>query len=172
MNYGGTERSPHRVIARNIEALNYALEGIPGSAVRVHLCWGNHPGPHVHDLEVSELFPHFRNLKPRAISFEAANPRHDHEWEDWYDAALPDDMVLVPGLIDSTTNFVEHPRLVTQRILRFSSIVGRERVIAGVDCGFGTFAAQRPHVFPSIVWAKLKSLSKGAKMATDKLWKS
>ena len=102
------------MISRNIEALNNALEGIPGDAVRVHVCWGNHPGPHAHDLEVRELFPHLRSLKARAISFEAANPRHEHEWEDWKDAGLPDDMVLIPGLIDSTTNFVEHPRLVAQ----------------------------------------------------------
>jgi 5-methyltetrahydropteroyltriglutamate--homocysteine methyltransferase len=171
MNYGMKDRAPHRVIARNIEALNNALEGIPGDAVRVHVCWGNHPGPHAHDLEVRELFPHFRSLKARAISFEAANPRHEHEWEDWKDAGLPDDMVLIPGLIDSTTNFVEHPRLVAQRVLRFAEAVGRERVIAGVDCGFGTFAAQRPHVFPTVVWAKLKSLSEGARMASDKLRK-
>jgi 5-methyltetrahydropteroyltriglutamate--homocysteine methyltransferase len=116
------------------------------------------------------LFPHLRNLKPRAISFEAANPRHEHEWEDWKAASLPDDMILIPGLIDSTTNFVEHPRLVEQRLMRFVEAVGRERVIAGVDCGFGTFAAQRPHVFPSVVWEKLRSLAAGASMASDKLW--
>jgi 5-methyltetrahydropteroyltriglutamate--homocysteine methyltransferase len=172
MNYGNRDRTPHRIIARNIEALNNALEGIPGAAVRVHVCWGNHPGPHAHDLEVRELFPHLRRLKARAISFEAANPRHEHEWEDWKDAALPGDMVLIPGLIDSTTNFIEHPRVVAQRVLKFADAVGRERVIAGVDCGFGTFAAQRPHVFPTVVWAKLKSLSEGGRMASDTLWKT
>ena len=168
MNYADASRDPHRIIARNIEALNLATADIPPHAMRVHLCWGNYNGPHVRDMEVANLFPHLRRLRARALSFEAANPRHEHEWEDWRSAAMPDDMVLVPGVIDSTTNFVEHPRLVAQRILHFVDAVGRDRVIAGVDCGFGTFATQRVQVFPSVVWAKLKSLADGARIASEK----
>ncbi len=170
MNYGPGARDPHRIIARNIEALNIATANIPPHAMRVHLCWGNYPGPHVRDMEVAGLFSHLRKVRARALSFEGGNPRHEHEWEDWRDAKMPDDMVLIPGVIDSTTNFVEHPRLVAQRILNFANAVGRERVIAGVDCGFGTFATQRVQSFPTIVWAKLKSLSEGAAIATGKLW--
>ncbi len=170
MNYGPGPRDPHRVIARNVEALNLATANIPPHAMRVHLCWGNYPGPHVRDMEVAGLFPHLRKVRARALSFEGGNPRHEHEWEDWRDAKMPDDMVLIPGVIDSTTNFVEHPRLVAQRILNFANAVGRERVIAGVDCGFGTFATQSVQSFPTIVWAKLKSLSEGAEIASAKLW--
>jgi len=170
MNYGPGARDPHRVIARNVEALNLATANIPPHAMRVHLCWGNYPGPHVCDMEVAALFPHLRKVRARALSFEGANPRHEHEWEDWRDAKMPDDMVLIPGVIDSTTNFVEHPRLVAQRILNFANAVGRERVIAGVDCGFGTFATQNAPSFPTIVWAKLKSLSDGAAIASTLLW--
>lgn len=170
MNYGPGPRDPHRIIARNIEALNLATANIPPHAMRVHLCWGNYPGPHARDMEVAGLFAHLRRVRARALSFEGANPRHEHEWEDWRDAKMPDDMVLIPGVIDSTTNFVEHPRLVAQRILNYAHAVGRERVIAGVDCGFGTFATQRVQSFPTIVWAKLKSLADGAAIATGKLW--
>jgi 5-methyltetrahydropteroyltriglutamate--homocysteine methyltransferase len=167
MNYAGGEVDPHRIIARNIEAANIAIGDIPGDRVRLHLCWGNYAGPHTHDLPVTELFPLLRKTKARALSFEAANPRHEHEWEDWRSAGLPDDMVLIPGVIDSVTNFVEHPRLVAQRLRHFVDAVGAERVIAGADCGFGTFAASTPTVFPSIVWEKLRVLSEGAAMAGE-----
>jgi 5-methyltetrahydropteroyltriglutamate--homocysteine methyltransferase len=164
MTYNGGEADPLRIAARNIEAVNHAISGIPGDRVRLHLCWGNYAGPHTDDLPVAELFPLLRQTKARALSFEAANPRHEHEWEDWRAADLPDDMILIPGVIDSVTNFVEHPRLVAQRIRRFTDAVGVERVIAGADCGFGTFAATTPTVFPSIVWGKLCALAEGAAM--------
>ncbi|MCC6777764.1 MAG: cobalamin-independent methionine synthase II family protein [Hyphomicrobiales bacterium] len=159
-----------KIAHRNIEAVNYATANIPPAAMRLHICWGNYHGPHTYDLPVAELFEVIRRSRPRAILFEGANPRHEHEWEDWQNADLPDDMVLVPGVIDSTTNFVEHPRLVAQRLKRYADIVGRERVMAGTDCGFGTFALRHHQVFPSIVWSKLKALSAGAQMASDTLW--
>ncbi|HEX4193301.1 MAG TPA: cobalamin-independent methionine synthase II family protein [Stellaceae bacterium] len=162
MKYASGDVDYRRIIARNIEAANIAIGDIPGDRVRLHLCWGNYAGPHTHDLDVAELFPLLRQTKARALSFEAANPRHEHEWEDWRNAGLPDDMVLIPGVIDSVTNFVEHPRLVSQRLRRFVDAVGAERVIAGADCGFGTFAASTPTVFPSIVWEKLRALAEGA----------
>ena len=164
MSYERREADPLRIAARNIEAVNHAISGIPGERVRLHLCWGNYAGPHTHDLPVAELFPLLRQTKARALSFEAANPRHEHEWEDWKRSALPDDMILIPGVIDSVTNFVEHPRLVAQRLQHFADAVGAERVIAGADCGFGTFAAVTPTVFPSIVWEKLRVLAEGAAM--------
>jgi len=164
MIYDAQEIDPLRIAARNIEALNHAISGLPGDRVRLHLCWGNYAGPHTDDLPVAELFPLLRQTKARALSFEAANPRHEHEWEDWKSAGLPDDMILIPGVIDSVTNFVEHPRLVAQRLQRFVDAVGFERVIAGADCGFGTFAAATPTVFPSIVWEKLRVLAEGAAM--------
>jgi 5-methyltetrahydropteroyltriglutamate--homocysteine methyltransferase len=164
MNYAGRETDPLRIAARNIEAVNHAIGGIPGDRVRLHLCWGNYAGPHTHDLPVAELFPLLRRTKARALSFEAANPRHEHEWEDWKRSGLPDDMILSPGVIDSVTNFVEHPRLVAQRLQHFADAVGAERVMAGADCGFGTFAQTTPTVFPSIVWEKLRVLAEGAAM--------
>jgi 5-methyltetrahydropteroyltriglutamate--homocysteine methyltransferase len=164
MKYASGDTDYRRIIARNIEAANIAIGDIPGDRVRLHLCWGNYAGPHTHDLDVAELFPLLRQTKARALSFEAANPRHEHEWEDWRGAGLPDDMVLIPGVIDSVTNFVEHPRLVAQRLRHFVDAVGAERVIAGADCGFGTFAAATPTVFPSIVWKKLRVLAEGAAM--------
>ncbi len=159
-----------KIAARNLEALNHATANIPPDAMRLHLCWGNYHGPHTHDLPVAKLFDVLKTARAGAISFEGANPRHDHEWEDWRDAKIPDDKVLIPGVIDSTSNFVEHPRLVAQRIGRYAAIVGPERVIAGIDCGFGTFALPEPTVFPSIVWSKLKALSEGARMASATLF--
>jgi len=156
---------PHRIVARNIEAVNIAIANIPGDRVRLHLCWGNYAGPHTCDVDAARLFPLLRETRARALSFEAANPRHEHEWEDWARADLPDDMVLIPGVIDSVSNFVEHPRLVAQRINHFTDAVGHERVIAGTDCGFGTFALATPTVFPSIVWGKLRALAEGAALA-------
>lgn len=164
MIYDGQEADPLRIAARNIEALNHAIGDLPSDRVRLHLCWGNYAGPHTDDLPVAELFPLLRWTKARALSFEAANPRHEHEWEDWKSSGLPDDMILIPGVIDSVTNFVEHPRLVAQRLQHFADAVGAERVIAGADCGFGTFAAATPTVFPSIVWEKLRVLAEGAAM--------
>jgi 5-methyltetrahydropteroyltriglutamate--homocysteine methyltransferase len=159
-----------RVAHRNMEVLNEATADIPAEAMRIHICWGNYGGPHTHDLPVAKLFEVLRRTRAQAISFEGANPRHEHEWEDWRQAALPDDKVLIPGVVDSTTNFVEHPRLVAQRIKHYADIVGRERVIAGTDCGFGTFALRHHQVFPSVVWSKLSALSEGARMASAELW--
>jgi len=120
----------------HIEVLNHALRNVPASAVRMHVCWGNYEGPHDHDIELQRILAIVLSAKPQAISFEAANPRHAHEWTVWRDAGLPDDKVLIPGVLDSSTNFVEHPELVAERILRFAAIVGRERTLAGSDCGF------------------------------------
>jgi 5-methyltetrahydropteroyltriglutamate--homocysteine methyltransferase len=137
--------------------------------MRLHICWGNYEGPHNFDLPLLKIIDIAFKARMQAISIEAANPRHDHEWEDLKTVKIPDDRILIPGVIDSTTNFIEHPRLVAQRILRYAEIVGRERVIAGVDCGFGTAVRADPMVVDSIVWAKLKALSEGAAIASARL---
>jgi 5-methyltetrahydropteroyltriglutamate--homocysteine methyltransferase len=139
--------------------------------MRMHICWGNYEGPHTHDVPLATMFDACMRARPQALLFEAANPRHAHEWEDLKAARIPDDKILMPGLIDSTTNFVEHPRLIAQRICLYADIVGRERVIAGTDCGFATFAAQQNAVVPSIAWAKLAALAEGARIASDRLWR-
>jgi 5-methyltetrahydropteroyltriglutamate--homocysteine methyltransferase len=159
-----------KIAARNIEALNAATDGLPPDRMRLHICWGNYPGPHTFDLPLTQIIDIAFKARPQALSIEAANPRHDHEWEDLKDIKIPDDKILIPGLIDSTSNFVEHPKLVAQRIGRYADIVGRERVIAGVDCGFGTAVRSDPMVADSVVWAKLKALSEGAQIATKRLW--
>jgi len=159
-----------KIAARNIEALNAATEGLPADRMRLHICWGNYEGPHSYDLPLLKIIDLAFKARPQAISIEAANPRHDHEWEDLKEIDIPDDKILIPGVIDSTTNFIEHPRLVAQRIGRYADIVGRERVIAGVDCGFGTAVRSDPVVADSIVWAKLRALSEGAEIASKKLW--
>ncbi|GAB4515128.1 MAG: cobalamin-independent methionine synthase II family protein [Anaerolineae bacterium] len=154
---------------RQVEALNYALENVPADRVRMHLCWGNYEGPHTHDVDLGEIVDIVLRAKPQAIQFEAANPRHAHEWQVWAEANIPDDKILIPGVLDSTTNFVEHPDLIAERIERFAAIVGRERVLAGTDCGFGTFAGFGA-VHPDIAYAKLESLAEGARRASRKLW--
>jgi len=161
-----------RIAERNIAALNHATRNIPPEAMRMHICWGNYEGPHTHDIPLATVLDVCMRARPQALLFEAANPRHAHEWEDLKAGRIPDDKILMPGLIDSTTNFVEHPRLVAQRICQYADIVGRERVIAGTDCGFATFAAQQNPVVPSIVWAKLAALAEGARIASDRLWGS
>ncbi len=152
-----------------VEALNYALENVPADRVRMHLCWGNYEGPHHHDVDLREIIDIVLSAKPQAIQFEGANPRHQHEWAIWAEANIPDDKILIPGALDTTTNFVEHPELVAQRIERYSDIVGRDRVIAGTDCGFGTFAGFGA-VHPDIAYAKLRSLAEGARIASERLW--
>ena len=152
-----------------VEALNYALENVPADRARMHLCWGNYEGPHHHDVDLREIIDIVLSAKPQAIQFEGANPRHQHEWQIWAEADIPDDKILIPGTLDTTTNFVEHPELVAQRIERFSAIVGKERVIAGTDCGFGTFAGFGA-VHPDIAYEKLRSLSAGARIASLRLW--
>ena len=151
-------------------ALNHATADIPPEAMRMHLCWGNYEGPHTHDIALKKILAAALKARPAGLSFEAANPRHAHEWEDLREAAIPDDKILIPGVIDSTTNFVEHPRLIAQRIGHFTEIVGRERVIAGADCGFATFAFVDNAVSASVVWAKLAALAEGAQIATSRLW--
>ncbi len=160
----------NKIAERNIAALNGAIEGLPADRIRLHICWGNYEGPHTHDLPVTKIIDIAFKARVQAFSIEAANPRHDHEWEDLKEIKIPDDRILIPGVIDSTTNFVEHPRLVAQRIGRYAQVVDRERLIAGVDCGFGTAVRTEPMVVDSIVWAKLRALSEGAAIASKKLW--
>lgn len=152
-----------------VEALNYALSDVPAESLRMHLCWGNYEGPHTHDVPLEKILPIVLRARPSAIQFEASNPRHAHEWMIWGEAEIPDDKVLIPGVIDSVSNFVEHPRLVANRICQFANIVGRERVIAGTDCGFGTFAGFGK-VHPDICYAKLRTLAEGAAIASEQLW--
>jgi 5-methyltetrahydropteroyltriglutamate--homocysteine methyltransferase len=159
-----------RIADRNIAALNHATANIPPEAMRMHLCWGNYEGPHTHDIPLAKILDVAIKARPAGLSFEGANPRHAHEWEDLHSAKIPDDKVLIPGVIDSTTNFVEHPRLIAQRICHYADIVGRERVIAGADCGFATFAFVNNAVAPSVVWSKLAALTEGARIATSRLW--
>ena len=153
----------------HVEALNHALSGIPKEMVRLHVCWGNYEGPHHHDAPMEMVLPIALRANVGALLFESSNPRHAHEWKTFAEADLPDDLILVPGVIDSTTNFVEHPELVAERIMRFTDIVGRERVIAGSDCGFSTFAGFGA-VDQDIVYAKLGSMAEGAAIASERLW--
>lgn len=153
----------------NIEVLNAALERVPADRARLHVCWGNYEGPHDRDIELRKIVGALSRAKPHAISFEAANPRHAHEWSVWRDVSLPDDKVLLPGVVDSTSNFIEHPEYVAERICRFADLVGRERVIGSTDCGFGTFATYG-RVDPDIAYAKLRTLAAGAEIASHRLW--
>jgi len=159
-----------KIAERNIAVLNAAIAGLPADRMRLHICWGNYEGPHTHDLPLTKIIDIAFKARPQAISIEAANPRHDHEWEDMKSVKIPDDKILIPGVIDSTNNFVEHPRLVTQRPLRYADVIDRERLIAGVDCGFGTAVRADPKVTESIVWAKLRALREGADIASKRLW--
>jgi 5-methyltetrahydropteroyltriglutamate--homocysteine methyltransferase len=160
-----------KIASRNLEAINHASRNIAPERMRLHICWGNYEGPHTHDISLKAIMPTLLRGRPQAILFEAANPRHAHEWEELKALRIPDDKVLVPGLIDSTTNFVEHPRLVAQRVCNFADIVGRERVLAGTDCGFATFAGADNPVAPSVVYAKLAALAAGAEIASRQLWR-
>ncbi len=155
-----------KVAESHVEALNHALANVPQDKVRVHICWGNYEGPHVCDIDMAKVFPTLMKTKSRYVLFETSNPRHAHEWTVFRDrkGEIPDDKVLVPGVVDTTTNFVEHPELVAQRIERFTDIVGADRVIAGSDCGFGTFAGFGA-VDPDIAFAKLQALREGADIA-------
>jgi 5-methyltetrahydropteroyltriglutamate--homocysteine methyltransferase len=155
--------------ARHIEVLNHALRNVPADRARMHVCWGNYEGPHHHDVPMQQLLPVVLKAKPAGLLFEAANPRHMHEWTVFRDIDLPDDKVLIPGVLSTTTNYIEHPLLVAERLERFADIVGRERVIAGTDCGFGTFAGFGP-VEPEIAYRKLTSLVEGAQIASSRLW--
>lgn len=166
---GRPESEYLRMINVHVDLLNHALANIPRERVRMHVCWGNYEGPHTFDAPMSTVLPVALRAKIGALVFESSNPRHAHEWTTFRDADLPDDLILVPGVIDSTTNFVEHPELVAQRICRFADIVGRERVIAGTDCGFATFAGFGA-VDGEIAYAKLEAMTEGARIASDRLW--
>jgi 5-methyltetrahydropteroyltriglutamate--homocysteine methyltransferase len=152
-----------------VEALNHALANVPADRVRMHVCWGNYEGSHIHDMSCMKIFPIVIKAKPMALLIEGANPRHEHEWEAWTKIKLPEDKILIPGVIASSINYVEHPELVAQRLLRYADVVGRERIMAGSDCGFGTFAGFGP-VFPAFCWMKFRALAEGAKIASEKLW--
>jgi len=154
---------------RHIEVLNGALEGIPSDRVRVHVCWGNYPGPHHHDVALKDIVDLILTVNADGLLFEAANSRHAHEWKVWKEVEIPDNKILIPGVIESMSNRIEHPELVAERIVRFANIAGRENVIAGSDCGFGTFVGVAL-VEPEIAWAKLASLAEGARLASEQLW--
>ena len=154
-----------------IAALNHALRDIPQEKIRFHTCYGINMGPRIHDMELKDIVDLILNIRAGAYSFEAADPRHEHEWKAWKNVKLPDGKILIPGVISHSTILVEHPELVADRIIRYAEIVGRENVIAGSDCGFATFAGSK-EVHPSIVWAKLKALSDGAQIASKRLWRN
>ena len=155
--------------ALHIDVLNHALRNVPGDKVRMHVCWGNYEGPHHHDIPLAQLLPVVVKAKPQALLFEAANPRHAHEWTVFRDTDVPQDKILIPGVLSTTTNYIEHPLLVAERLERFADVVGRERVIAGTDCGFGTFGGFGP-IEPEIAYRKLASLVEGAQIASSRLW--
>ena len=155
-----------REAAANVEVLNHALERIPAEQLRMHVCWGNYEGPHNHDVELNDIIDIVFSAKPAGISLEASNPRHGFEWEVFETAKLPDGKYVIPGVVDSTNNYVEHPRLVAQRLSNYARVVGPDRVVGGSDCGFGTVATMAM-VAPSIVWAKLASLAEGARLASE-----
>ena len=159
------------LIGQHVETLNHALRNLPADRVRMHVCWGNYEGPHHCDVEMATILPTLMKAKPAGLLFETSNPRHQHDFEAFAEqvATIPEDKILIPGVIDSTTNFIEHPRVVANRIAQFAAIVGRERVIAGTDCGFSTFAGFGV-VDPEIVYAKLGALAQGAAIASDRLW--
>ena len=159
-----------KIADSHVEALNHALKNIPEEKVRIHICWGNYEGPHCCDIDMSKVFPTLMKTKAQYMLFETSNPRHAHEWTVFRDRKneIPDNKILVPGVVDTTTNFVEHPELVAERIQKFVDIVGSERVIAGSDCGFGTFAGFGA-VDPDIAFAKLKSLSEGAALVSGRM---
>ncbi len=159
-----------RRAAVHIEVLNHALRNVPSESVRMHVCWGNYEGPHHHDIPLEELLPVVIKTKAQGLLIEGANPRHAHEWAVFREQKLPDDKILIPGVIGSTSNYVDHPLLVAERICRYADVVGRERVMAGSDCGFGTFAGFGP-VDPDVAYLKLHAMAEGAEIATKRLWK-
>jgi 5-methyltetrahydropteroyltriglutamate--homocysteine methyltransferase len=165
----GTFQDYRRWLAKFIESLNHALAGIPEDRVRYHVCWGSWPGPHSSDVPLKEIVDLILKVRAGAYVIESANPRHEHEWQVWKSAKLPEGKVLIPGVISHVTNVVEHPELVAERIMRFANVLGRENIMAGTDCGFaqGTFYRR---VHPTVMWAKLESLVAGARLASEQLW--
>jgi 5-methyltetrahydropteroyltriglutamate--homocysteine methyltransferase len=158
-----------KVAELHVEVINYALKDIDPERMRLHLCWGNTEGPHHHDVPLREIVDTVLKARPLGLSFEGANPRHAHEWRVWEDVDLPDGKLLIPGVLDTTTNFIEHPELIAQRIVNYAYAVGRENVMAGSDCGFGTSAWGRK-VEANIAWAKLAAMVEGARLASQELW--
>ncbi len=161
------EKADYRPL--HIQALNHAVRDIPPDRLRLHLCWGNYEGPHHRDIPLKNIIGEVLKARPAALSFEGANPRHEHEWNVFEEVKLPAGKVIIPGVLDSTTNFIEHPELVAQRLERYASVVGRENIIAGTDCGFATFSGSLT-VDPDITWAKLASMVEGAQIASGRLW--
>lgn len=157
-----------KIAAANVEALNAATANIPPERMRMHVCWGNYEGPHDHDIALEKVIDIVIGARPATVLFEAANPRHEHEWKVWRDAKLPDWKILAPGMIDTCSNYVEHPELIAQRIERFADIVGADRVVASTDCGFGTFAGYGK-IDPIVTWRKLRNLREGADIAASRL---
>ena len=166
---GEPDSEYERLANLHVDMLNHAVRNIAADRMRLHVCWGNYEGPHTHDASMAQVLPIALRAKPQALLFESANPRHAHEWTVFAEAAISDDKILVPGVIDTTTHFVEHPELIAQRIECFAAIVGRERVMAGTDCGFSTFAGYAG-IDPEIAYAKLASLAEGAALASSRLW--
>ncbi|MFN8636537.1 MAG: cobalamin-independent methionine synthase II family protein [Chloroflexota bacterium] len=160
-----------KVADLHVSALNHAIANIPADRVRLHLCWGNYEGPHMRDIPLARIVDVVLKAKVGAVSFEGSNPRHAHEWKVWEGVKLPDGLILIPGVLDSTTNFVEHPELVAERIVRYANVVGRENVIAGTDCGFSTFARSALTVHPTVTWAKFQAMAEGAEIASKQLWR-
>jgi 5-methyltetrahydropteroyltriglutamate--homocysteine methyltransferase len=156
-------------VALRLEALNHATRDIPPDRLRMHLCWGNDEGPHHTDVPLAWFIDLVLAARPAGVLLEAANPRHEHEWTVFQDVALPDGKVLIPGVLDSTSNYVEHPELVAQRLIRYAGLVGKSNVIAGTDCGFAS-AADGSSVDPAVAWAKLAAMADGARLASDRLW--
>lgn len=154
----------------HIEVLNLILDKLPRDRTRVHVCWGNYPGPHHHDVPMEQIIDLLLTIRTGALLFEGANSRHEHEWKIWETVKLPEEMVIIPGVIESMSNRIEHPELIAERIIRYANLVGRENVIAGSDCGFGTFVGL-DLVDPGIAWAKLEAMADGARRASDELWK-
>lgn len=158
-----------KIVEMHVEVLQHALAGIAPDRMRMHLCWGNTEGPHHHDVPLSKIINIVLKAPPGAISFEGANPRHAHEWKVWQDVKLPEGKVIIPGVLDTTTNFIEHPELVAERIMRYASVVGKENMMVGSDCGFGTSAWGR-RVESRIAWAKLEAMVEGTRLASQELW--
>jgi len=168
--FAGLGLEEFRTMARlHLAALDHAVANVPPEQLRLHLCWGNYEGPHHYDVPLADILDLVLAARPQAVSFEAANPRHAHEWKVFERIKLPPGKILIPGVLDSTTNFIEHPELVAERIGRYARMVGREQVIAGTDCGFGTWVGQAA-VDPDIVWAKLASMAEGARLASREFW--
>ena len=159
-----------RMAQIHVDALNHATRDIPPDRMRLHVCWGNLEGPHVRDIPLARILDILLTARPAALSIEGANPRHEHEWKVFRETKLPDGKILIPGILDSTTNFVEHPELVAERIIRYASVVGKENLIAGADCGFATLARAELPIHPTVTWVKLQALAEGAKLASRELW--